>query len=51
MITALDQINSEFGRDRVRFGARRYREKWKMRSEMKSSRYTSDINEILTIDV
>jgi DNA polymerase V len=51
LMTALDAINTKFGRDTVRFGAERYREKWKMRSEMKSSRYTSDINEVLTIDI
>ncbi len=49
LMQALDKISGKFGRGAVRFGAQRYAAKWQMRAEMKSSRYTTSLAEVLKI--
>lgn len=49
LMQALDKISNKFGRGAVRFGARRYGAKWQMKAEMKSSRYTTSLAEVLKI--
>ena len=44
-----DRINDRFGKDFVRFAAMSYEQKWKMRQNYLSKRYTTRINEILHI--
>jgi len=46
-----DKLNSRFGKDFVRFAAMGYEQKWKMRQEYLSKRYTTRINELLEVGV
>jgi DNA polymerase V len=44
-----DRLNNRFGKDFIRFAAMGYEEKWKMRQNYLSKRYTTRISEILHI--
>jgi DNA polymerase V len=50
LMQAMDKIRGKFGREAVNFGMQRHKEKWGMRAEWKSQRYTSCLNEILTVN-
>jgi len=49
LMLALDKISSKFGREAVRFGVRKSRDCWQMKSEMKSNKFTTCFGEILQI--
>ena len=49
LMRALDKISIKFGRDAIRFGARKNACQWQMKSEMKSKKYTTSLKEILEI--
>jgi DNA polymerase V len=47
----LDQLNSLHGRDTVRYAVQGYEKAWDKRAAMLSGRYTTDINQILQINI
>ncbi|MEP6900996.1 MAG: DUF4113 domain-containing protein, partial [Actinomycetota bacterium] len=49
LMKAMDTITSKFGKESIRFGVAGKKKNWQMRSEMKSNRYTTCLNEILQI--
>lgn len=51
LMKALDRVNNSFGKDIVRFAAQGYGRKWKLKQEMLSPRYTTNIDEILKIKI
>jgi DNA polymerase V len=44
-----DRLNDRFGKDFVRFAAMGYEEKWKMRQNYLSGRFTTRMDEVLTV--
>jgi DNA polymerase V len=46
-----DSLNNRFGKDFVRFAAMGYEQKWKMRQNYLSQRYTTRITEVLKVGV
>ncbi len=46
---AVDAINRKLGRDTVRFGAAKLKDRWRMKSERRSPRYTTKWNELVTV--
>jgi len=51
IMQALDKINSQYGRDKVRIAAQGFDRKWKLRQEQLSPCYTTRLSDILTIRV
>ena len=51
LMQALDEINSKFGRDKVRIATQGFDRKWKLRQEQLSPCYTTRLSDILTIRV
>jgi DNA polymerase V len=51
LMTALDKVNKSFGKDLVRFARQGFDKKWKLRAAHLSQRYTTNINELLTIKI
>ncbi len=51
LMTAMDKINRALGKDLVRFAVQGYDKKWKLRAAHLSDRYTTNINELLTIKI
>jgi len=51
LMTALDEINTTFGREKVRVASQGFDRSWKLRQERLSPNYTTKWNEILTINV
>ncbi len=49
LMKAMDQINSKFGKDTVRFGGVKTSGRWKMKQTRKSPNYTTSWNEMLTV--
>ena len=49
LMAAMDKIARKFGRDTIRFGVEKYRERWAMRRELMSPRYTTQIDEVVQI--
>lgn len=49
LMKALDGVNASFSKDMVRFAAQGYSKEWHMRQHRLSRRYTTNINEIVTI--
>lgn len=49
LMKAFDIINGRFGRNSIRFGARQRQNGWHMKCESRSSRYTTQIREILCV--
>lgn len=49
LMRTLDQLNSDFGRGAVRFAATGIEQGWKLRCEQRSSRFTTDWREILSV--
>jgi len=47
----VDQVNNYWGKDFIRFAATGTKRRWKMKSEQKSPRYTTNWNELLTIKI
>lgn len=46
---ALDRLNQKYGREFLRFGAMGLQRKWYMRRQLRSPRYTTNLNELLTV--
>ena len=51
VMTAMDKINKALGKDLVRFAVQGFDKKWKLRAAHLSKRYTTNINELLTIKI
>lgn len=51
MMKALDAINTIHGRDTVRLAVQGVKKTWKMRQARLSQRYTTDINQLLTVRI
>lgn len=49
LMTALDEISAKFGKKYIRFGIQRNKERWRMRSEMRSRNYTTCLDEVLRV--
>lgn len=49
LLKAIDRINEREGRDTIRFAVTGVDTHWKLKAQRKSKRYTTDINEILTV--
>ncbi len=50
LMKAIDEINQKFGKDTVRFGSVKTEGCWKMKQTRKSRSYTTNWNEILTVN-
>jgi DNA polymerase V len=50
LMRALDGVNTAFGRDLVRFAAQGYSKEWHLRAQKCSKQYTTNINDIITIE-
>lgn len=48
---AMDEINKRFGRHTIRYGSVETEGRWQMKAARRSSRYTTNMNEILIVDV
>lgn len=48
---SVDALNSKFGKDKVKLAVQGDGEKWKLRQEKRSKRYTTNWNEILEINI
>jgi DNA polymerase V len=46
---SLDQLNQKYGREFLRFGAMGLQRKWYMRRQLRSPRYTTNLNELLKV--
>lgn len=50
LMKALDEINNEWGGGTMQFAAEGIKKPWKMKSEMRSKKYTRDWNDLLEIN-
>lgn len=51
IMTALDKVNKSIGKEIVRFARQGFDKKWKLRAAYLSQRYTTNVNELLTIKI
>ena len=51
LMQALDSANKTFGRDILRFASQGYEKKWKLKASHLSPRYTTNVDELLTIRI
>ncbi|MEO5998862.1 MAG: Y-family DNA polymerase [Chitinophagaceae bacterium] len=51
VMTTLDSVNKSFGRDLLRFAIQGYEKKWKLKASYLSQRYTTNVNELLSIKI
>jgi DNA polymerase V len=49
LMQSLDKINNMFGQQKVKLASQDLKRMWKMRQEKLSPRYTTNLNEIITI--
>ncbi|MDA1182086.1 MAG: Y-family DNA polymerase [Bacteroidetes bacterium] len=49
LMDVMDQINGKMGRDKVRIASGGFARKWKLRQEMKSPNFTTNMGEILSV--
>lgn len=49
LLKAVDKLNREFGRDKVKLAVQGNGKEWKLRQEMLSKRYTTNWNEIIEV--
>lgn len=49
LMKAIDKINAQFGQQKIRLASQDPKRVWKMKQEKLSPRYTTDLNEIITI--
>jgi DNA polymerase V len=49
LMRAIDEVNARFGRDAVSFGVKEKEARWKMKSELRSPKYTTRWEELLMI--
>jgi DNA polymerase V len=50
LMKAMDEINQKFGKDTIRFAGVRTEGDWMMKQTRKSQRYTTDWNELMTVN-
>ena len=50
IISKVDQINSLFGNNSIIFGSSGIKKEWKMKTEKRSERFTTNLNELLKIN-
>ncbi len=51
LMTAIDRINYRIGEEKVKFACQDLDRTWKMRQEKRSPRYTTQLSEIITVNV
>jgi DNA polymerase V len=51
IMKSLDGINKYFGKDLIKFATQGYQRNWKLRQEKLSPCYTTNINQVLTINI
>ncbi len=51
LMKTIDGLNNDIGQNKVKFGSQDLGRTWKMRQEKLSPRYTTNINEIITIKI
>lgn len=51
LMQAIDKINASFGQQKIKLASQDLRKVWKMKQEKLSPRYTTNLNEIITIHV
>jgi DNA polymerase V len=51
VMQAIDNINDVFGQHTIKLGSQDLNRVWKMRQERLSPRYTTNLNEIITVHV
>ncbi len=51
LMQAVDQINESFGQQKIKLASQDLQKVWKMKQEKLSPRYTTNINEIITVHV
>ncbi|MFD2891381.1 Y-family DNA polymerase [Flavobacterium chuncheonense] len=51
LMAVIDKLNQAYGTNKIKFGNQSLGRQWKMRQEKRSPRYTTNINEIITIKV
>lgn len=49
LMKVIDEINTTYGRNKIKFASQGIDSSWKMRQENLSPKYTTDINDIITI--
>jgi DNA polymerase V len=49
LVQAIDEVNARFGYDTVSYGLREKNAAWEMRQDVRSARYTTDWDELLTV--
>lgn len=51
LMTALDDINRKHGNCSIRYASEMLSKRWRMRQQFKSPSYTTNINELLTVQI
>jgi DNA polymerase V len=51
IMKTMDKANKAFGKDMIRFACQGYEKKWKLRAAHVSPSYTTNINQLLTIQI
>ncbi len=51
LMKAIDKINAQFGQQKIRLGSQDPKRIWKMKQEKLSPRYTTDLRDIITINL
>ena len=49
LMTAIDELNQKYSRDKIKLGNQDLKRTWKMRQERLSPRYTTNINDIIQV--
>ena len=49
LMQQIDRLNKKIGRHKIKFGSQDLGRTWKMRQEKLSQRYTTDLNEVITV--
>jgi len=50
LIKKIDEINSQFGNNSIIFASSGIKKEWKMKTEKRSPRFTTNLNELLNIN-
>ncbi|RIA09383.1 DNA polymerase V [Flavobacteriaceae bacterium MAR_2010_72] len=51
IMTIVDRLNTSYGNNKIKFGSQSLGRQWKMKQERLSPRYSTNINEIITVKV
>lgn len=49
IMSSIDNLNNKFGKDKIKLAVQGNKEKWKLRQEKLSPKYTTDWNDIITV--